>query len=317
MGYPALHRPHAIVLPGSGADVTITQFTSFAVNKQFAMYRARAASAVSPQWSGVDEGNPQIDFGSVDLKKLFDHFNSAMGQAGIVVGYDPVVNTGTVKVLYRKSKKRGLRETLTDAVHDRYDLVNNGMVYWRTLAAQAGRGNRASIECTLKAVSNDGLNPLTYVGSSALSGDESIDSLFVLGPLKLNTVLLNSVSSFRLDNQIQAKETVNDGLPYGQYADIESSEPMVTIESADLTLEATYAAPVAITSFSFYLRGLKKNGLPYADNEAKHIKFSGTAGTAVLGQVQNMPGQVTLQVALDKVNDATPPFTIATNVAIT
>jgi hypothetical protein len=317
MGYPALHRPHAISMPTTGGTAILTQFTSFAVNKAYNVYRARAASAPIPQWSGVDEGNPEIQFGSPDLKAILDHCNCAMSEQGLVVGYDPVVNTGTVAMYYRKGKNRGLREAIAATVHDRWDLVNNAMFYWRSLQAQAGRGSRAVIECSLRAISNDGANPLTYVGSTALEGTEAITHLYTLGPIKLNTVLINSVASLRIDNGIQTREFGADGLPFPQYGDIESSEPTATIETADLTLESTYGSPVALTSFAFYLRALKKDGLPYADNEAQHIKISGTAGMAVLNQVSSMPGQVSLQLAIDKVNDATAPFTVNTACAIT
>ena len=144
MSFPAVHRPHAIVFPGS---VYVKQFSNFSVNRQYNLYRAKAAGAEAPQWSGVDEGKPQAEFQTRDLKTVLDLL-IASGTQGLVLGYSGT-STGTVSLYYRKGKNRGLREAAADLVHDRFDLTNNAMLYWTELSAEQGANNRAELSCML------------------------------------------------------------------------------------------------------------------------------------------------------------------------
>lgn len=312
MAFPAIHRPHAIAFPG---PVYLKQFSDFSVNRQFSVYRERAASAEAPQFSGVDEGKPRAEFRTRDLKAMLDLLN-ASGTQGLVLGYSPTA-TGTVSVYYRKGKNRGLREAAVSTVHDRFDLANNAMLYWTELSASQGANNRAELACVLKAISNDGANPFVHVGSSALAGTETVEYVYGMGRVKLNGSFLNSLVSMSLANNLDADQDAGtDGLAYMQYADIEAWLPTLTLESNDASLMDTFEEPAAITTLDFWFRRLAKNGLPYPDASAVHIKFSATAGMAVAMQGQGLRAQYQLQLALDKPNDATAPYIINTAAAI-
>jgi len=307
-----IHRPHAIELPGS---VYIRQFNRFATNREYNLFRSRANSAVAPQYSGVDEGNPAVEFSTPDIKTLWDFLN-ASGTSGLCIGYN-TVNTGSIKIYYRKSKNRGFREALTDAVHNRFDMVNNGFLYWTQISATQGSGNQAEVQATLKAISNDGTNPMVHVGSSTCPGDESVNGLYTLGPVKINGSFIDAIQESRLENNIDSDEIGEDGFAFPQYSDIAKWEPMATIETYDVTVMDTFEAPTAITSFYQYFRKLQKNGIPYANDEAVHLKITATVGTVVATEGANTPGRFTIQAALDAASDAAPPFAINTAAAIT
>jgi hypothetical protein len=312
MGFPALHRPHAIVFPGA---VYLKQFSSFNTNRQFNVYRAKAYAADAPQFSGVDAGVPQADFATRDLKSVFDLI-AASGSQGLVLGYAATA-AGTVSIYYRKGKNRGLREAAATAVHDKFDLVNNAFLYWTELSAEQGANNRAELSCMLKAISNNGLNPFVHTGSSALAGDETITYLYGIGRVKLNGTFLDSVNRTTLANNLGGDNDLGtDGLAYAQYSDIEDWAPTLTVESSDATLADTYEEPVAVTDLSVWFRRLTKNGLPYPDASGVHIKISATAGMAVCTQIQGSPAKFQLQITLDKPDDATAPFVINTAAAI-
>jgi hypothetical protein len=312
MSFPAIHRPHAIVFPG---PVYLKQFSSFSVNRAYNVYRAKAAGAEAPQWSGVDEGKPKAEFQTRDLKNVLDLL-IASGQQGLVLGYSGT-STGTVNLYYRKGKNRGLRETASDLVHDRFAMTNNAMLYWTELSAEQGANNRAELSCVLKAISNDGLNPFLHTGSVAVVGTETIDYVYGMGRVKLNGTFLDSIARMSLANNLDADQDVGtDGLAFAQYADIENWEPTLTVETNDIGIMDDFEEPVAVTTLDFWFRKLTKNGLPVADATAGHIKFSATAGMAVATEGQGVRGRYTLQITLDKVNDATAPFTINTAAAI-
>lgn len=312
MSFPAIHRPDMLAFPGS---VYVKQFTQFTVNRAYNLYRERASGAEAPQFSGVDYGLPAVRGGCRDLKTVLDYLN-ASGENGVVIGYD-ATSTGTVSAYYRKGKNRGFREARADLVHDRFDLTNNAFFYWTQITAEQGQNSRAEMQFILKALTNDGDNPLVHVGSAALVGTETLVSLFGLGRIKLNGSFIDSVKRLTIDNGFDAdQDEGSDGYAYAMYSDIENWAPVVTVESNDLSLMDTYETPVAVSAFLGYLRKLTKNGLPVADATAEHIKFTGAAGTAVATESQGGRAAVTLQIALDKPDDSTAPFTINTASAI-
>jgi hypothetical protein len=312
MAFPSIHRPDLIAFPGS---VYIKQITQFSPNRQYNLYREKSAAAPAPQFSGVDDAAPMVEGACRDLKSILDLL-IASGSSGICIGYSPT-NTGTISCYYRKGANRGIRTPRATAEHDRFDLANTGFFYWRSLEAQQGANQRAELQWTLKALSNDGTNPMVHTGSAALVGTETVEYVYGLGPVKVNGSWLDSVQRSRMDLQIRAdQDQGSDGWAYKLYADVDDFAPLATIESNDITLMDTFEEPVAISSFQMYFRRLAKNGLPYPDASAVHIRLSATAGTAVAMEGSGMRGQFTLHCALDKQDDATDPFTINTAVAI-
>jgi len=312
MSFPSVHRPDMIALPGS---VYVKQFTRFAPNRAYNLYREKSSGADAPQFSGVDFALPRLDFGCRDIKTVLD-FLVASGTDGVVIGYS-ATNNGTVSCYYRKGANRGFREARADSVHDRFDLTNNAFLYWNSLSAEQGQNNRAELDCTLKAISNDGTNPFVHVGSAPLVGTETATTIYGLGRVKLNGSFINSVRRITLDNNFDAdQDEGSDGYAYPLYSDLEDWNPMVTVETSDITVMDTYETPVAVSACLVYFRKLTKNGMPTPDGTAEHIKFTSAAGTAVATEAQGARGRFTLQIALDKPNDATAPYTINTASAI-
>lgn len=313
MAHPAIHRPDMLSFPG---PVYMKQLTAFAPNRGFNLYREKSAGADAPQFSGVDYGLPMVSGGCRDLKPMLDLLNDS-GEDGVVIGYDAVTTTGTIAAYYRKGKNRGFREARADLVHDRFDMVNNGFFYWTEISAEQGQNNRAEMTWVLKALSNDGDNPFVHVGSAALVGTETLDSVFGLGRVKLNGSFIDSVQKITLANNFDAdQDTGSDGYAYAMYSDLENWEPTLVVETNDASVMDDFEEPVAVSALLAWFRKLTKNGLPVADATAEHIKITGAAGTAVATEAQGSRARFTLMIALDKPDDATAPFTINTAAAI-
>lgn len=311
MPFPAVHRPDVIALPG---PVYVKQFTRFAVNRAWNLFRNKASGYPTPQFSGVDEGMPRIEFSARDLKEILDYL--AGGDDNLVIGYN-TSSTGTISAYYRKGKNKGLPEARADSVHDRWDLEDTGMFYWNKITAKAGKNRRAEIECVIKAISNDGTNPMVHVGSSALVATGATDYLYGLGPVKLNGSFLDSVQSTELDNQLKVDDDKGtDGHPYAMFVDIDEWMPLITIQTHDASVMDDFETPTAVSSLNMFYRKFTKNSLPVADATAEHIRITGAAGTAVATESEDFPGLFTLLIALDSPDDATAPFTVNTAVAI-
>lgn len=309
MGVTAIHRPHAIAFPG---PTYITQFSDVRPNNNYQEFVERSASEAAPQHTGAIGAAPSIDFSSKQIKDILD----LCTDQDVAVGYAPA--GGTVSLYYRKGKNRGLREAVADTVHNRFDMASNAMLYWTSLRAEQ-RGI-AEIQAVLRAVSTDGATaPLVHVGSSALAGDVSVAHLFTLGPIALNGATISDVMSHEISNGFTFDGEDESGNPFQQYYGIDEHNPVVTIETNDITVFDTFGeSGTALTSLSQYFRKLKKGTLgPVADGTAEHIKITGSSGSVFVTEGTGLKGRFTVRVLLEKPDAATQPFVVNTASAIT
>lgn len=303
MATTRVYYPHGIDLNGT----FIAQVRDVTPSRNLDELVEFAAGQTAPQYRGSHEARPEIVVVTTQVKDVLD----AMTVSGLVGDF----SAGNVDLYYKAGKSKALREADASLVHLRV-RCDNAFGYWTRLTARQGAA--ATIELRIVPV-YDGVNiPLVATGSVALSGTSVVDHIFTLGPLALNGSNLDALQGFEWENNVQAEEVTDSGVPYLAYGGVAAFAPRIRATTRDAGVFATYGNGTALTALAAYLRKKQKaSPAPVADVTAEHIKLTATAGDIVAPGLTGLAAEGDLMIGLEKPDAASDPFAVDTASAIT
>lgn len=302
MSVPAKYYAHSIVLPDATAITQLTELSN-PLNQQDLTEMSAGDSA--PLWSGTDEVNPEISFGSQDLKQFFD----ALGAEKIAAD----LSGGNTDVYWQRGKAFNVRETPASTAHFRARMQENSMMYWTQISAQ--RGQNAEVRGMIVPIFDGTNDPIQYASGVALVGAKAVNYVFRNGPIYLNGVLYSTQGIELVSNPTIARE-IDNGEGSISHVSVENYSPQLTFRTTNLAIVATVGVKgLPLTSASIYFRRRQKGGLNVANATPEHIKGTGTSGTIKARQISDAEAEVFVQFT--KPNATTEPLTWSTASAIT
>lgn len=174
-------------------------------------------------------------------------------------------------------------------------------------------------------ITYDGSNvPIILAASQSLPAAQSDDQEFTLGPLTLESVLLDHVQQFTITFGLTPSSEGADSDIWDKYASIRTIKPSLSLTGSNPNWLADASIPltglrVTHANTAFYLRKYAIGSTFVADGSAQHIKFT-AAGLAVIDDVLQVSGEepsgttLTMPLHYDGTN---APLTINTASAIT
>jgi hypothetical protein len=155
---------------------------------------------------------------------------------------------------------------------------------WQSISASEDQA--AEITFQITPISDDGVNaPIVVTSGAAISSTASVQHVFGLGPIKLNTSSPSfndfiCVDSWSLDAGVELDLKPCSGGGFLVYEAVGRVTPVLTLQTTDINKVLQYMpGGAAITSVNAFLRRKTAGGLNVADATTSHIKISGTAGT--------------------------------------
>jgi len=153
--------------------------------------------------------------------------------------------------------------------------VTAGIIAITAIPADDGRLSQATVQVI--PISSDGFTDPVDKATGALPAITTPwGQAFTLGGVNINSTLLSSVKTWRLNLGFQFFQDTDNGKPFVQFASVQQEAPTVDIEHAD----DAYDAPAVLTDATMFLRSIATGGGPEADVELAHIAF-GVAGGVV------------------------------------
>ena len=190
------------------------------------------------------------------------------------------ITTGNVAVLYfRKRIEGGLLAVGSNHIKA---TVNEGICVPRILSA-----DQESAILTGEIVATwDGTNaPVVVAGSQALAGTPAINEQYVAGPVVVNNVQLEGITSIEIDFGIRLTVPAHDGHVYPMYVAIAECVPVITVRTIDAVALSTFGiagTAQGATATAVYLRGKEQGGSNYANNTSNHIKIVNTVSKGMI-----------------------------------
>jgi len=302
MTVAATHYPHALILPGT-PNVEIVQLDSAEPNDNLNELIAHASGDPLPSFVGFMDAAPGFGFTSTQIANLLDE----VATLGVAVDYAG----SNVDVEYREGNNAGLRQAIATTTHLR-GRCGNAMLAFESLSAQ--QGQPATFRGRMYFRSSDGVTkPITWTDGVAITATQKVDSVYTLGPLKLNGSFVGGGQGAEWNNRLQVEEVRGDGEPFPTYTEIDNFRTMLTYRARNTALLATYNDPTAVTSLTLFLRKKLLNGYVVPDGTAEHIALTAAAGVVKAVSAAEK-GVTELQILLNQ--DSGALFAIDTTAAI-
>lgn len=174
---------------------------------------------------------------------------------------------------------------------------------------------------------NGSVEPLVFTGSLALPGNLTHDEVFGVGPCYINNTLVSSIKRAVIEPGVTLIVESSDSVGWPTYIAIQRTEPVITIESTEVT-PATGAGVDGIAldgsnGIVVYGRKLTKNhaGNVMRVNNAteEHLKFTGLYGTYWWSDLSGDDSSIintSIRAELVSPNDSSVPMTVSTGSAI-
>lgn len=289
-------------------SVFISELTDASPNSGITELVTFPAGHVAPLFAGVSAIRPEISFTSPQIKRTLD----AIGQYGLAI------SSQNLDLLYRTATNLGTRAALSaGASHYRFRATRALFVWESITASQEGV---ATITGRAMLLSPDGsATPLTPAGSITLSGTQESDEQFTLGPVEVNSSLIQGIQSVTVNSGLSYIVAGGSGELYPTFAGINQGAPSVDITTLAMTAPWSFGLPgTALSEWNVWFRKRNATGL-VADGTSEHILFSGTRGKVIpLSTSGGAVGESTTTMRLTLIADApdTPPMTIDTTAAI-
>jgi len=261
------------------------------------------SAGVDAEYLAIMAAMGRVAFTTRDLTAL-----ASIGLNGVAVT--------TLDAYYQMLAGVSGREAYGSAKHLKVSM-SSGLAVPRMLSCGVGETAQCSFEAF--AISADGAtNPITVTADQTMPDDGSVDDVWTIGPIELNTVDYD-VGSVSIDFGLDvAQEPPTEGDTYPKLCLIANRRPRITLTTLSAEAMATItSAGLALTSFAVYFRKLAARGTRVAEVTAEHVKISGTTGMAIPGDSSASIGGGRLATPITIVPDTSPPLTISTASAIT
>jgi hypothetical protein len=302
MSVPALYYPHAIVLPSS---TVISQLSDLGPGYELDDLSEFAAGQVGPQFVGSGKSMPQVSFSSTQLSSLLAEIDT--------LGVCKSLAAGNTDVYYRKGASLGARVAAASSAHIRLRMASNGLLAWQSI--QCDQDRTAEIRARILPVWDGTNNPLVITGSTALAGASAVNSIYTLGPIKINGSFVGGLTTLSWENNLEYEEVGSDGEEFISYGGIRSVRPVITFRTKNAEVLSTFGAKgTAVTALSCFFRKRQSAGINVADNTAEHISLTHTAGVVKAQRISNAEAEV--QVHLRQAAENAACFTINVGVVI-
>jgi hypothetical protein len=292
MSLPRAFYPHAIDFPTAMSLTDVVQLEDVTARSNDTELIRSCASGFIPEYVGIVRSAPDVTFGTAQIADIFTMCTDEN------IARD--LSAGVTDFYYRAGKPMGIREDDISAVHNVARLTNSGMVFWQDIRARDAE--EAIINCSIVTAWDGTDDPMTFVGTSALSGTCNVSQLYTLGPVIINTVEVEGLIEWGFSSNVQLETIGSSGEPYIGYQGIRSYTPKLTVRTNDQEWAASTTADggLVVTALDFYLRQFNRDSIVTPNATANHIKFSATSGLAKVQQVSGSPTETEIMITLEK-----------------
>ena len=290
MAVTTAHTLYAVdVDPITAANaVFIDQVSDFTVDPRIAETLQAADGAVDPTYVAVMSQDPRITFSTTAIATFLAEVTNTAFMAGIKIDSD-VTHDG-LECYFQKLAEGGTRSA--GATHVKL-TVNEGLLLPRAITASQGGIATLPLECV---IGYDGTNePIVITANQALAGTPVVGELFTVGPANINGVALDAIQSVTIDPGIAEIALASDGAIWPTYIAIQSRQPMITIQTLDVSILNTYGldgTAVDASDVIVFLRKLLEGGTRTPDATAEHISFTIDEGIIRCGAITGAHGDV-------------------------
>lgn len=197
--------------------------------------------------------------------------------------------------------------------------ITKGILVPRQLSAQGTDDAKLTMEAV---AAWDGTNdPIKFTASSALVGDATATEAFVCGPVVLNGVTIEGILSITIDFGLTFLAPISSGEIYPRFITINQRRPVITIETSNASLGATYGlsgVPQDATDSLVYFRKVLEGGGRVPIATTQHISFGVDEGIFFIESIPASDGDFArTRITFTPSFDGTAPIlAISTAVAI-
>jgi len=267
MAAPSVYYPHAIIFPDA---TTITQFDKLEPENNYADLTEYSASDVMPLYTGSHSAAPQLRFKTPQIKKFLDHID-----VDSVCGDE---SSGNLDIMYRAGTNKGTRVATITTSHLRARMTSNAWIALESISAKDGE--LAELDGRIQPVWDESNNPIIWTAGVANAGTAAAGDLFGLGPIKLQGSFIEGVMGWDLNLNLEYEEIRGDGKGFPVYLAVKRARPVLSFDTTDRAVMATYgAAGTALSGLSFFLRKKAISGINVANATEEHIEFTAQSGT--------------------------------------
>lgn len=280
MSMQEVFAAYDLTLPNTvtGAAVRITQLTDPHPKAGARPIVETVSGSPYASFTGVGEQNPDFTFATKDLATLLSVFVAAYNTSA-TTGYLLASFTGNGDVGYQKMLAGSTRAAPSTSVHRVHRFLNPLLYLQGISASQDGDASARVRLCPQW----DGTNPPRSVLNSQTltSTTPAVNSIFTLGPVKLNGSFITGLQSTEVNFDLGFQEMRAGGQVFPTFL---FAEKLITTVSLT-TRTAGYLDNLvtSISSLAIYFRQRKPNDAAavYGDNESKHIKITASAGAMI------------------------------------
>lgn len=296
----------------AGGKVMIHGIRTVALNSGLRTQVETGDGSVYASFGSLVSGAQVCTVETSDLKTLFD----ALGITGMKI--DSGLNPGVVVYGYRMTTG-GTRDALAAGTHHA-TTVTNGIAVLRSLSLPNQGPAVATFE--LYARKESATEPLTFSETANLDAGVNpvIDTLWTMGPVKLNATVLSALDSVQIDFGVQVVCETRDSDIYPTFCGIRSIQPRITLngvhidDTATLTEDGTSFAASLVT---LYARKRAEGGTFVADVTAEHIKLTLGKCRVDWDQISGDPRSLSMVITPWDTPGGVAPLAINTASAIT
>lgn len=275
--------PFAITLD-TASDIVIDGISSCSIDSGGTVTRPQIDGAALPRLAFIANYQAAIDFTTMNIKQILDMVSAT----GDCLNGRMVTGTEALLMYSQKALAGGSRDPAAN-VHNKY-TINEALIIPTSLSASGSEP--ASITVAIMPIASD-TNPIVYATAQALpTAAAATKQIYYCGPGKLNNTEV-SIQSLSINFGLNAIPVSDNGKADPDMIYIENKMPVITIETTDISLAATYARGVAIsTSTKFWLTAGVNGGSRTANATNAHPTFTVTDGMiksrAISGSHQTM-----------------------------
>ena len=272
MGVSSLHTLYAVdVDPITEANaVFIDGISDFAVAPGVQEVLLGGNGQVDPRYVAHMGSMPGISFTTTKLGTLLAEISNAFLISGTKIDSDPTHDG--LEVFFQAMVEGGTRAGATSHIKL---TINEGLLVPRGLNVAQNTIARLALELV---ITYDGTNdPIVLATSQSLIGTPDVSEAFTLGPISINGTPLVSTQSLNIDPGIQLTVQSGDGDKWPTFVGIMQRQPMITINTLDVSLLSTYGimgTAISASDVILYLRKMAEGGTRVADATAEHVKIT-------------------------------------------
>lgn len=276
-----LYYPHALQLPSP----EITYLSDCSPDFGYQVHSQYQAGVASPCYVGTSSANPVLNFTSEQLYSLIGAVSS--GASSLAVNFA----AGNVDLFYRAGKVMAIHETNATAIHLRARLASSAMLFWNSIQVQ--QGGVASMNCTLATAKRTSADPMVWTGSNTLTVSASCNNIYGMGPVYLDDVLLEGVTGWTMNTNVQQETFSSDGVKSPNYQGIRSFAPTVSLQTNNMAelVDATYGGD-GYSTLVLYLRKMASTSMFVDYDATTNIAITVNGGLKVVGGATGSPGAV-------------------------